>query len=64
MREATQVVNKNPTIIIKADSANCQSGTPKGTRTIMATGAVNGITDNQKAKELSGLLIKNENDRI
>ena len=57
-------MNRKPSIIITADTANCQSGTPKGTRTIMATGAVNGITDNQNASELSGLLIRNEKDKI
>ena len=64
MRDATHVVNKNPPIINAPDRNNCQSGTPNGTRTIIATGAVNGIIDSQKAKELSGLLIKNANDNI
>lgn len=54
MRDATQVVNTKPMIIKAIDMAICQSGTPNGMRTIMATGAVNGTMDNQKASELSG----------
>ena len=36
------------------DSANCQNGTPKGIRTIIATGEVNGMIENQNESELSG----------
>lgn len=64
MREATHVVNRKPAIIINAERANCQPGTLNGKRTIMATGAVNGITDSQKASELSGLLTSTENDKM
>ena len=64
MREAIYVVKKNPPTIKHIDKANCQPGTPNGMRTIMATGAVNGIIDSQNANELSGLLMRNANDKI
>jgi len=64
MRAATQVVNKNPATIITMDIASCQPGTPNGMRTIMATGAVNGMIDSHTANVLSGLFMRNENDRI
>ena len=57
MREASQVVNKNPMIINSIDKASCHAGTPKGILTIMAIGDVNGIMDNHTDMELSGLLI-------
>ena len=51
-------------IIITIDKASCQPGTPKGIRTIIATGAVNGMIESHTASELSGLFIKKENDSI
>ena len=65
MRAATYVVNRKPTTISDIDTANCQGATPpKGIRTIMATGAVNGMIESQTAKGLSGAWNKTETDSI
>jgi hypothetical protein len=50
MRDAIQVVKIKPITIKHIDRASCQPGTSNGNRTIMATGAVNGITESQNAR--------------
>ncbi len=49
---AIQVVNIKPIINSNIDNANSQAGTPNGKRTIIITGEVKGIIENQNAIEL------------
>ena len=47
---ATHVAATNVISSMAADIHTCHIGKPKGRRTIIATGDVNGITDSQNAK--------------
>lgn len=64
MRAANQTVKMNPAARVAIDTANCQTGTPNGIRTIITIGEVKGMTESQKESGLEGLLITKEVDRI
>src|SRR5437868_201878 len=67
MRPAIQVVARNPNINNPIDKASSHEGTPKGKRTIITMGEVNGTTENQKAIGLLGswiTLCATTNDNI
>jgi len=54
MRAASQVVIKNPVTNSDIDNNTSHIGTPNGKRTIITTGEVSGIMENQNAIELWG----------
>lgn len=62
MRPAIQVVNKNPPIKSTMDRTNSQVGTSNAILPTMATGDVNGMTDNQKLTGPCGSLRINMNN--